>query len=379
MREFQRSATESPSTAPAALRAAVPPAAAQVLALQRSVGNRATAQLLARCPGCGDRCKDEESLETEDPRRRPKRLLSRVPAYRPDLSQWPSKDNPWPDCTEFQEHEGISAWKFWTRVGAPDRLAERCGCSLVGDAFRDYLNAVGGRRAYLDDNNCISEQCAKDDKAHEALERSTLKKWHDQGPVAEAALTSGRTAELDLVQAMDGNFLGPQRVPFVLDATLDITFRNNKLAGGLLFGGGAPPGETSSDFGRDTRLMSGTIRLERTDHGENPNFIDVRETVVFNYTVDDALDFCPGNTNRLTGAGLEGMAYNEFLSDMSRLEASGMTKDIGFYVEYHRTHTEERSIRRTLNKTGLLLDDVPDDDRYVVADADQHPDDAARG
>jgi hypothetical protein len=105
----------------------------------------------------------------------------------------------------------------------------------------------------------------------------------------------------------------PQPVPFVLDATLDITFKNNKLAGGLLFGGGSPPGETSSDFGRDTRGMSGTIRLERTDHGENPNFIDVTETVVFNYyTVDDALDFCPGNTSRLTDAGFEGMAYNDF-------------------------------------------------------------------
>ena len=377
MREFQQSAAPSSSTAPTGRQAAVPSAASRVLALQRSVGNRATAQLLARCPGCGGRCKDDEALEANDPR--PKRVLARVPAYKPDSSQWPSRDNPWPDCTEFQEYEAISAWKFWTRIGAPNRLANRCGCSLVGDAFRDYLHGVGGRRAYLDDNNCISEQCAKDDKAHEDLERRTLKKWHDQGPLAEAALAGGRTGELDLVQAIEGNFVRPQPVPFVLDVTLDITFKKNTLAGGLLFGGGAPPGETSSDFGRDTRGMSGTIRLERTDHGENPNFIDVRETVVFNYTVDDALDFCPGNTGRLTDAGVEGMAYNEFLSDMSRLEASGMTKDIGFHVEYHRTHTAERSIRRTLGKTGLLLDDVPDDDLEVVADADHSPEDAARG
>lgn len=344
MREFERSAAESSDTEPVALRAAVPTAAAQVLALQRSVGNRATAQLLARRLAGGDRPADE----TTGSRPRPQRMLSRVPEFRPDLKQEASKDNPWPDCTPFPfEHEAISAWKFWARdVDAPKRLAKRCGCPLVGDAFRDYLNVVGGRRAFKDDDNCISKQCAKDDEAHAALEQRLLQQWHEKGTLAVTALASDRTAELDLVQALEGTVLAPQPVPFVQDVTLDITFRNNTLAGGLLFGGGAPVGETSSDFGRDTRLVSGTIRLERTDRGENPNFIDVKETVVFNYTVDDALDFCPGNTLRMEDAGFEGMAYNEFLSDMSRLEASGMTKDIGFHVEYHRTHTQDRSIRR---------------------------------
>jgi hypothetical protein len=335
MREIQQPAAESSATAPPrSLPAASPAAAAQLLALQRSAGNRATAQLLAR-------------WTMQDPRR-PERALSRLPEFRPDDKQEASKENPWPDCTPFPfEHEAISAWKFWmNKVGAPDRLAKRCNCSLVGNAYSDYLNGVGGRRVNKDDGNCISDQCAKDDKAHEVLEARLLKEWHDQGSVAESALAGGRTAELDLVKALEGTVLGPQPVPFVQDATLEITFKNNRLAGGLLFGGGTPAGETSSDFGRDTRLVSGTVRLERTDGGENPNFIEVKETVVFNYTVDDALDFCPGNTTRKTDQGFEGMAYNEFLSDMSRLEASGMTKDIGFHVEYHRTHTENRSIRR---------------------------------
>jgi hypothetical protein len=341
MREFERSAAESSDTEPVALRAAGPTAAAQVLSLQRSVGNRATAQLLARRRGGGDRPADE----TEGSR--PQRMLSRVPEFRPDPKQEPSKDNPWPDCTPFPfEHEAISAWKWWSRdINAPKRLENRCGCSEVGKAYRDYLDGVGGRRVYKDDGNCISAQCAKDDAAHRALEERLLKQWHDQGGLAVTALAGGRAAELDLVKALEGTVLGPQPVPFVQDATLDITFKTNTLAGGLLFGGGAPEGETSSDFGRDTRWVSGTIRLERTDNGENPNFVDVTETVTFNYTVDDALDFCPGNTNRLTDGGFEGWAYNAFLSDMSRLEASGMTKDIGFHVEYHRTHTESRSIR----------------------------------
>jgi hypothetical protein len=321
MREFQQTAEEPAAGAsPVRLPAAGSAAVAQVLALQRTAGNRATAQLLAR-----------------------------IPEFRPDDKQEPSKDNPWPDCTPFPfEHEAISAWKFWmNKVNAPERLKNRCDCSLVGDAYRDYLNATGGRRVDKDDGNCISDQCAKDDAAHKDLEERLLKQWHDQGPVAEAALAGGRSAELDLVKALEGSFVAPQTVPFVWDVTMDITFKKNTLAGGLLFGGGAPEGETSSNFGRDTRWVSGTIKLERTDNGENPNFIDVKETVVFNYTVDDALDFCPGNTLRKDNEGFEGWAYNEFLSDMSRLEASGMTKDIGFHVEYHRTHTGTHSIRRT--------------------------------
>jgi hypothetical protein len=337
MRETQQPAAEpSVTVPPVSLRAAASPtAAAQLLALQRSAGNRATAQLLAR-------------WTTQDPRR-PERPLSRMPEFRPDDKQEASKKNPWPDCTPFPfEHEAISAWKFWmNKVGVPNRLAKRCNCSLVGDAFRDYFNAVGGRRVNKDDGNCISDQCAQDDKAHEVLEARLLKEWHDQGSVAESALAGGRTAELDLVKALEGTVVAPQTVPFVQDVTLEITFEKNSLAGGLLFGGGTPVGETGSDFGRDTRWVSGTIQLERTDGGENPNFIDVKETVVFNYTVDDALDFCPGNTVRKTDEGFEGMVYNELLSDMSRLEASGMTKDIAFHVEYHRTHTANRSIRRT--------------------------------
>jgi hypothetical protein len=342
MREFERSAAESSGTEPEALRAALPTAAAQVLALQRSVGNRATAQLLARRLGGGERPADETGSGP-----RPQRMLSRVPEFRPDAKQEPSKKNPWPDCTPFEfEHEAISAWKFWSRdIGAPNRLANRCGCPLVGQAYRDYLDGVGGRRVFKDDGNCISAQCAKDDAAHQALEARILKQWHDQGALAVTALSGGRAAELDLVKALEGTVLAPQPVPFVQDATMDITFETNSLAGGLLFGGGAPEGETSSDFGRDTRWVSGTIRLERTDQGENPDFVDVKETVTFNYTVDDALDFCPGNTVRKEDGGFEGMAYNEFLSDMSRLEASGMTKDIAFHVEYHRTRTQDRSIR----------------------------------
>src|SRR5690349_7742513 len=114
MREFERSAAEASDAEPAAAAAALPTAAAQVLALQRTVGNRATAQLLANRSGG-------------------RRMVSRVPEFRPDAKQEPSKNNPWPDCTPFAfEHEAISAWKWWSRdVDAPKRLGDRCDCSLV--------------------------------------------------------------------------------------------------------------------------------------------------------------------------------------------------------------------------------------------------------
>jgi hypothetical protein len=68
MREsVERTAPERPARRQAPLAAGSLGAAAGVLALQRSAGNRATRTLIARCSGgvchCGGRCKQDEQLE----------------------------------------------------------------------------------------------------------------------------------------------------------------------------------------------------------------------------------------------------------------------------------------------------------------------------
>jgi hypothetical protein len=346
-----------------------------VLSLQHAIGNRAVSGLmrtatLSRCPGgcrCGGKCggHEEELFEEHEQalRRRagsPQATLQRrawtdPPPYKPDPRQKPGAGNPPPDCTPFPVFWGRSpdagaAWSKWRYI-APDKLRERCGCAAVGDAYARYMDGAGGKLTYSDDGNCISAQCAAEDSAHKKLEEKILTQWHNNRDLVSAALGEGKSAEIDLVEAAKTSGAAAVAVGAgslsTLDVSTEITYRDNAKAGGLLFGGGSPPGgPPDSDFGRDTRRLTGTIKLERVDDGSNPNVLDVKETITFKYAVDDALDFCPGNTWRHKWDSQEHIAYNLLLSDLSRLEASGMTKDVGFHVEYHRTHTEQRSVNK---------------------------------
>jgi hypothetical protein len=67
--------------------------------------------------------------------------------------------------------------------------------------------------------------------------------------------------------------------------------------------------------------------------------MSVEQTITFKYSIHDALDFCPGNTLQKTGWTLDRFEYNEIITDFSRLEASGMARDVSFDVDYHRTTT----------------------------------------
>jgi hypothetical protein len=77
--------------------------------------------------------------------------------------------------------------------------------------------------------------------------------------------------------------------------------------------------------------------LIRTDN----DWVD--QTIEFHYLTHGALDFCPGNTPKKSAGtdpqdGCWGRyKYNTLLTDLNRLEASGMARDIGFDVRYHRT------------------------------------------
>jgi len=196
-----------------------------------------------------------------------------------------------------------------------------------------------------DNGNCVSEQLAKS-KAHDALETAVLDKWKAIEKAQIPRILSGgtRDAEIDLVEATEfGRIVptDPSRSLTKQNVNKDITYRENKLAGGLLFGGASHDEEKTDDseFGPDTRRLAGTIKLRRFDNGSNPALMSVEETVTFKYSIHDALDFCPGNTIQKTDFSLEAFKYNEIITDFSRLEASGMARDVSFDVDYHRTTT----------------------------------------
>ena len=323
---------------------------ARALALQRAAGNAAVAALAK-----------QRSVE-----RAPKRTIQRRRAAPRPPSQrnppWAAKgiNNPDADCTpigtQHDEHDAKAAWDIYAAV-LPDKITARCGgCALVGDAYAEFLEAKGTRHTYKDDGNCISEQLAQDeaahagDKTHVGPEERLLERWKSWRPAIVWYELSGtkREIEIDLIEALKGSI--QPAVPDKLtemEISNQLTYRRNTLAGGLLFGGGtADHIEPDSEFGFDTRHVSGTIKITRTDDGSSQDFMAVDEVLTFRYRIHDALDFCPGNTLRKDDWSLDSLAYNIVLSDLSRLEATGMARDVEFTVFYHRTKTMTAGVYR---------------------------------
>lgn len=270
-------------------------------------------------------------------------------------------NNPSPTCTPYDclagiSPEGAANWRFYySVVDVPQHLGDRCGCDAVRTGYDLFFRAqVPRSRRSLrvsDDGNCISEQLAKS-KTHDRLEAAILAKWQarqDNFVPAALGLGSGGQVEIDLIDAVDKSFVTPVDSTKPLSARRvdrEIEYRENNLAGGLLFGGGSATGRLTDDseFGPDTRDLSGTIRLRRTDDGSNPTSMTVSQTITFKYLMHDALDFCPGNTLQKSGFTMDRLEYNEMITVLSRLEASGLARDVEYTVSYHRETSFESHI-----------------------------------
>jgi hypothetical protein len=272
---------------------------------------------------------------------------------------WSTKGpfNPGDDCTPFwsawgRSPEAENRWGFYAKW-LPDGIVKQCNCLTAGEAYANYLNGKGTPHYTLkqEDGNCVSAQCAQDTRAHDGdhehvgVQERLLTQWFEiqkQRHVVWDALAGGaQTVELDFVAALDGKVelvgSGPLR-----EKAIDewLVFENNQLAGGLLLGGSNEDQHATKDseWGFDTRDVSGSIKLVRTDDRSNPDAVLYDQTITFNYHVHDALDFCPANTIRKTKGGWwDRQMFNQLLPDLSRLEASGMARDIEFDVSYHRT------------------------------------------
>ncbi len=262
-------------------------------------------------------------------------------------------NNPAPTCTPYSCFGGVSPdgaanWRFYySVVDVPKVLGERCGCDAVRTGYDLFFRAdvPRSRRSFTfgDNGNCISEQLAKS-RAHNRLENGVVAKWQarENNFVPSAlGLGGGKEVEIDLIDAVDKSFITPVDSTKPLTTRVvdrDIEYGENNLAGGLLFGGGSATGRTTNDseFGADTRDLSATIKIRRTDSGANPNTMTVHEDITFKYVIHDGLDFCPGNTLQKSDFSVDRLEYNEMITVLSRLEATGLARDVEYTVSYHR-------------------------------------------
>jgi hypothetical protein len=248
------------------------------MALQRMAGNRAVAAL----------ARQQRAPRTMLQRRR----ASPRPAPKPN-PPWAVKgiDNPENDCQPLSSakdyHDAKLTWDLYAAF-VPDKLTERCHCDLVGEAYAKYLEAQGGSFTYKDDGNCISRQLGEDDVTHDTdamtkrnpnavgIEEVLIDRWRkrEAGILWYSLTGTTRSMEIDYVEATKGN-IQPADVTKLseLEISNELTYMRNDLAGGLLFGSGTSDHITpDSEYGFDTRHVSGTIKITRTDDGRNANF-----------------------------------------------------------------------------------------------------------
>jgi outer membrane protein OmpA-like peptidoglycan-associated protein len=306
----------SPAVAVAPSRlASVPP----LLALQRWVGNRAVSAIVQRsCAGggcCCTRCSNGAAPRPVD-ERADAPALQRMPVYSPHAS-WSSKGpGQCADCCEPYTPETFAQikWAFWSSA-FPSEAGGRAGCPEITDVWAQYFRATGGRRTFDEKSNpgsCVILSLKNDDD-HLPHEDPILEKIEAALPTLTAGMQPGQDATKPLSDAVGPTPLHPP-----------IVFNTNTRAGGSLLGGLG-----DSEAGPDTRSQDGVIRLSTERHGPA---MTVRSAVEFQYDHRDGVDFCPGNTGEKAPSPLLPFA----LRQVSKIEASGMARDVALTTRYAR-------------------------------------------
>jgi hypothetical protein len=114
-------------------------------------------------------------------------------------------------------------------------------------------------------------------------------------------------------------------VPKSMCVNLAPDYDNDAFTPGANLAGGLG----SSDFGADSRSFDGRVTFDKTPHG---GLCEIRPRFEFDWHVLDGVDFCPGNA---------GNVFQEALTiPMSRLEASGIAKDVGIDIRFRRIRND---------------------------------------
>lgn len=373
----------------------------RLLSLQRTVGNAAVARLvrdrrvLARCGGgrcsCGGTCgqRDPEveeelfgaernslkravaaravqrdaTIERVAPARR-RRQLQRVPSvalpffsptYNPSAaSAWTQRvpctglrdpdaiERCQSDCTPYGDAVTASFW-WHTVAEAIDAILEGSIpqatngahfllCSDVHSAFHAYLTGTGSPRFHwrepADSTSCVLKSMKEDTVHHPAAENPIMTAVKDHH-LAELVAHPGAAVPLvTLGIPRDQRPGAPGGLP-----GLNLAFNDGPY--GLLFGGTGDGVAFDSEYGPDLRELTGWVTANPDPAGPSGGCTRYVLQFEFDWHVKDAVDFCPGNTE----------PWNAFVHDagmlgtMSRLEASGMARDILVEATYRRTRT----------------------------------------
>ena len=277
---------------------------------------------------------------------RPRPRLARVPLWQPTRPRWATKDpaQPAEDCVPILLPG--DAYEMWavTLAGFMTAITTLCQ-DCPGDArevYRAYFSATGTPRYHWSESTdglSCPITSLKNDSEHEPYEDTVIGHVRRNLPTLIARLRGVPSVRLSLTDA--GVPPGLLHAPTTTGCThaepnapACLWLASNRTFGSLLFGRGYEEGSIQdSEYGNDSRDVDGTVELTKVSDPADPGHIRVALRFELNWHLVDAVDFCPGNT--VPGSEPQ----HTLLSAASRLEATGMARDIRTEAEYTRERT----------------------------------------
>jgi outer membrane protein OmpA-like peptidoglycan-associated protein len=316
--------------------------------LPAAIGNRAFASLYGRglagpsaalAPAIGNRA--FASLQSRTLQR------SNIPPLPHPFPSWAKKDPAQAtfDCVPFLDpRDGILAWPI-VKAGfhkAINDMCKDCPAETL-EVYDAYMDAKGTPRFTFNeakDGLTCQVKSLKNDRSHEPAEKPVIDAVVKNLPTLIPRLAGVPSVTLSLVDA------GVPRTLIHPDPKVGCPRKNandepgclflssNQTFGSFLFGKGHESGSiVDSEYGNDTRDVDGTVELIKVGAPTDPT-IQVKLVFKLDWSLVDAVDFCPGNT----------MSFNfqahALLGTASALEATGMARDIFVSAQYTRIRDE---------------------------------------
>ena len=223
-------------------------------------------------------------------------------------------------CEPYTNSWEAAAQQVAMRATVPNLVATTIGGPASDDLaniWRRYINGVGGLESH-DGVTSAGDRIAnafKADERHAPAEDAVLDWVRSRlRAVVLPKLAGVPSVTLTFDElGVPGNLRKP--VPDYDNNAFTVAAN---LAGGI----------GSSDFGVDSRDLGGSLSFEKVVDPTNRMWCSIRVRGEFEWVIRDGIDFCPGNA---------GNTLQEAVTiPMSRLEATGLAKDVGLFVRFRR-------------------------------------------
>ncbi len=280
-----------------------------------------------------------------------------MPSFSPSPSwSWKCSSQLPPACEPFSALDNPwEQWLIWSTAfthEAVDRVDCKAAAQTVWDA---YFSATGTPACHWveasDPTNCVIRSL-KGDPDHIPFERPIIDAVVARIPALVPRLRGTASVRLTLADAgVTAAVLGPPAGGCKSAGSSFprcLALNTNTRVGGQFFGGvgepdpAAPHGQCGSEYGADAREVDGFVVLTKRPAPGNPCSIMVEPSIELNWHITDAVDFCPGNTaDWCVSHPLSHPCWRLRIGTVavSRLEASGMARDIKVEAEYMRQRT----------------------------------------